>query len=55
MWAEDKLIVEVTVVEFTKPLSWDFYMDDYMETGLFAIVCDPRSSAIVCDHMETSH
>ena len=27
---------------------------DYMETGLFAIVCDPRSSAIVCDHMETS-
>ena len=33
-----------------------------METGLFAIVCDlrsaivcdPRSSAIVCDHMETS-
>ena len=34
---------------------------DYMETGLFAIVCDlrsaivcdPRSSAIVCDHMET--
>ena len=35
---------------------------DYMETGLFAIVCDvrsairdrQRSSAIVCDHMETS-
>ena len=34
---------------------------DYMETALFAIVCDlrsaicdPRSSAIVCDHMETS-
>ena len=35
---------------------------DYMETGLFAIVCDLRSairdrlrsSAIVCDHMETS-
>ena len=27
---------------------------DYMETGLFAIVCDPRSSAIVCDFMETS-
>ena len=26
---------------------------DYMETALFAIVCDPRSSAIVCDHMET--
>ena len=26
---------------------------DYMETGLFAIVCDLRS-AIVCDHMETS-
>ena len=33
-----------------------------METGLFAIVCDlrsaivcdPRSSGIVCDHMETS-
>ena len=27
---------------------------DYMETGFFAIVCDPRSSAIVCEHMETS-
>ena len=27
---------------------------DYMETALFAIVCDPRSFAIVCDHMETS-
>ena len=27
---------------------------DYMETALFAIVCDLRS-AIVCDHMETSH
>ena len=35
---------------------------DYMETDLFAIVCDLRSairdrlrsSAIVCDHMETS-
>ena len=27
---------------------------DYMETALFAIVCDPRSSAIVCDHMEIS-
>ena len=35
---------------------------DYMETGLFAIVCDLRSairdrlrsSSIVCDHMETS-
>ena len=27
---------------------------DYMQTALFAIVCDPRSSAIVCDHMETS-
>ena len=26
---------------------------DYMETALFAIVCDLRS-AIVCDHMETS-
>ena len=27
---------------------------DYMETALFAIVCDPRSSAIVCDHTESS-
>ena len=27
---------------------------DYMETSLYAIVCDPRASAIVCDHMETS-
>ena len=28
---------------------------DYMETAFFAIVCDClRSSAIVCDHMETS-
>ena len=27
---------------------------DYMETILFAIVCDPRSCAIVCDHLETS-
>ena len=26
---------------------------DYMETTLFAIVCNLRS-AIVCDHMETS-
>ena len=26
---------------------------DYMETALFAIVCDLRY-AIVCDHMETS-
>ena len=25
---------------------------DYMETALFAIVCDPGLSAIVCDHME---
>ena len=27
---------------------------DYMETALFAILCDPRSSVMVCDHMETS-
>ena len=26
---------------------------DYMETGLFAIVCDPRSSAIVCDRLRS--
>ena len=26
---------------------------DYMETGLFAIVCDPRPSAIVCDRLRS--
>ena len=34
-------------------LRWFAIVYDYMETVLFAIVCDLRC-AIVCDHMETS-